>query len=85
MIRSRPAFATLVVSATVTLAALAQTPSPPASPPGDVNSPAAVAAEHHPPRRRSVVHHYPYPYPEYYHGEESAGFRNPSGLGRYLE
>jgi len=32
-----------------------------------------------------VVHHYPYPYPEYYHGDRTAGFRNPGGVGRYLE
>jgi hypothetical protein len=37
------------------------------------------------PRRRSVVHHYPYPYPDYYHGDQTAGFRNPGGVGRYLE
>jgi hypothetical protein len=37
------------------------------------------------PRRTSIVHHYPYPYPEYYHGDETAGFRNPGGGGRYLE
>jgi hypothetical protein len=36
-------------------------------------------------RRRSIVHHYPYPYPEYYHGDQTAGFRNPGGVGRYLE
>ena len=36
-------------------------------------------------RRRSIVHHYPLPYPEYYHGEASAGFRNPGGTGRFLE
>ncbi len=49
------------------------------------NTPAALAAELHPPRRRSIVHHYPYPYPGYYHGDQSAGFRNPGGVGRYLE
>jgi hypothetical protein len=36
-------------------------------------------------QRRSIVHHYPYPYPSYYHGEETAGFRNPNGVGRYYE
>jgi hypothetical protein len=35
--------------------------------------------------RRSIVHHYPYPYPGYYHGDDTAGFRNPGGQGRYLE
>ena len=36
-------------------------------------------------RRRSAVHHYPYPYPDYYHGDNTAGFRNPGGVGRYAE
>lgn len=35
--------------------------------------------------RRSIVHHYPYPYPGYYHSDQTAGFRNPGGVGRYLE
>ncbi len=33
----------------------------------------------------ALFHHYPYPYPEYYHGDATAGFRNPGGVGRYLE
>ncbi|MDG3003504.1 hypothetical protein [Paludisphaera mucosa] len=40
---------------------------------------------HYPQQRRSIVQHYQYPYPEYYHGEETAGFRNPGGRGRYAE
>jgi hypothetical protein len=36
-------------------------------------------------RRRSIVHHYPYPYPEYYYSDARAGFRNPGGEGRYAE
>jgi hypothetical protein len=40
---------------------------------------------HRPIRRRSIVHHYPYPYPGYYHGDDSAGFRNPGGVGRHAE
>jgi hypothetical protein len=36
-------------------------------------------------RRRSIVHHYPLPYPEYYHGDATGGFRNPGGVGRHLE
>ncbi|APW63345.1 hypothetical protein [Paludisphaera borealis] len=40
---------------------------------------------HYQQHRRSVVQHYPYPYPGYYHGDETAGFRNPSGAGRYAE
>ncbi len=39
----------------------------------------------YPQRRRSIVHHYPYPYPGYYQGEDSAGFRNPGSVGRYAE
>jgi hypothetical protein len=36
-------------------------------------------------KRRSIVHHYPYPYPGYYHYEETAGFRNPGNVGRHAE
>ncbi|MFO0909793.1 MAG: hypothetical protein U0794_15840 [Isosphaeraceae bacterium] len=36
-------------------------------------------------QRRSIVHHYGYPYPGYYHNDQYAGFRNPGGTGRYLE
>jgi hypothetical protein len=38
-----------------------------------------------PQRRRSIVHHYQYPYPGYYQGDETAGFRNPGGVGRHAE
>src|SRR5947209_1259739 len=40
---------------------------------------------HQPHRRRSIVHHYPYPYPGAYYADETAGFRNPGGVGRYAE
>jgi hypothetical protein len=40
---------------------------------------------HQPQRRRSIVHHYPYPYPGAYYADETAGFRNPGGVGRYAE
>ena len=40
---------------------------------------------YYPQQRRSIVHHYPYPYPGYYHNDDSAGFRNPGGVGRYAE
>jgi hypothetical protein len=36
-------------------------------------------------RRRSLVHHYPYPYPGAYQNDETAGFRNPGGVGRHAE
>lgn len=35
--------------------------------------------------RKSIVHHYPYPYASYYHGDQSAGYRNPGNQGRFLE
>ena len=38
-----------------------------------------------PVKRQSIVHHYPYPYPEAYYGDSTGGFRNPGGTGRYLE
>lgn len=38
-----------------------------------------------PQHRRSIVHHYPYPYPSYYNNDETAGFRNPGGVGKYAE
>jgi hypothetical protein len=40
---------------------------------------------HYPQHRRSIVQHYPYPYPGYYQGDDSAGFRNPGGVGRHAE
>src|SRR5438309_2282748 len=40
---------------------------------------------HQPQRRRSIIHHYPYPYPGAYHNDDTAGFRNPGGVGRYAE
>jgi hypothetical protein len=40
---------------------------------------------HQPHRRRSIIHHYPYPYPGAYYADETAGFRNPGGVGRYAE
>jgi hypothetical protein len=80
-------------------AATAQTAPPPSTP--DAGAPehgsTAAAANpnvypnyvrpqaHYQHQRRSVVHHYPYPYPGYYHGDQSAGFRNPSGVGRHAE
>jgi hypothetical protein len=36
-------------------------------------------------RRRSIVHHYPYPYPGAYYADDTAGFRNPGGVGRHAE
>ena len=90
---------TVVAGAIVTLAQ-AQTPGPqvplnPAQPPAKTKARAATTTPAAPaparaaaapaPRRRSVVHHNPYPYPEYYYNDQSAGFRNPGNVGRYAE
>ena len=40
---------------------------------------------YYPQQRRSIVHHYPYPYPGYYNNDDTAGFRNPGGVGKYAE
>src|SRR4051794_5710356 len=40
---------------------------------------------HQPHRRRSIIHHYPYPYPGAYSNDDTAGFRNPGGVGRHAE
>jgi hypothetical protein len=48
-------------------------------------APAPAQPQAQAPRRRSIVHHYPYPYPGYYHGDLTAGWRNPGGVGRYGE
>src|SRR4051794_40854433 len=50
-----------------------------------VASPRRLAPTEAPRYRRSVVHHNPYPYPNYYHNDETAGFRSPGGTGRYRE
>jgi len=76
--------ATLALTGATTLAGFAQGPAP-AGGNAEPNTPLALANELHPPRRRSIVHHYPLPYPEYYHGDQTAGFRNPGGVGRYIE
>src|SRR4051812_7650963 len=76
--------ATLALTATLSLAGFAQAPDPRGGG-AEPNTPAGLAADFHPPRRRSTVHHSPLPYPEYYHGDQSAGFRNPGGVGRYIE
>ncbi len=86
------AAATLAISAGLTLIASAQTPAPNpgqgtgvAAPKTKNSAPPPPRPPTQPLRRRSIVHHYPYPYPEYYHGDPTAGFRNPGGVGRYLE
>lgn len=77
--------AVLVLAGAVTAISSAQTPPP--APGGQTpavragGTPRMQAA----PRRRSIVQHYAYPYPEYYHGDQTAGFRNPGNVGRNLE
>ena len=40
---------------------------------------------YYPQQRRSIVHHYAYPYPGYYNNDDTAGFRNPGGVGKFAE
>ncbi|GAC1475098.1 MAG: hypothetical protein NVSMB9_26830 [Isosphaeraceae bacterium] len=84
----------IVILGTASSVAVAERP-PAGSPPA--GSQGIGASSHEParntssiplslkPRRRSVVHHYPYPYPEHYQGDRSAGFRNSGVLSRYPE
>src|SRR4051794_809328 len=65
--------------------AAAQTPAPAPSQNPTPGSNQRVAPRGFTPQRKSIVHHYPYPYPGAYHGDESGGFRNPGGAGRYIE
>ncbi len=63
-----------------------QPAAPGATPLGAATVPDYIRPQaHQPQRRRSIVHHYPYPYPSYYYGDQTAGFRNPGGVGRYPE
>src|SRR5690349_4271563 len=56
-----------------------------AQPPPGRDTAAGAGSASSPYLRRSIVHHYPYPYPNYYHNDDRAGFRNPGGVGRYME
>ena len=89
MSRFRRAASALIVSTALVPLAAAQAPSNPPAPSGSApgakaDQPRAAGAPASP-RRRSIVHHYPYPYPGYYHGDQTAGYRNPSRVGRYAE
>ncbi|MGE5295752.1 MAG: hypothetical protein ACM3VT_13070 [Solirubrobacterales bacterium] len=83
--------AVLIVTGSMTFIATAQTPPSPGDQApgvragGEGNTPATATPAHPRYRRRSIVHHYPYPYPEYYNGDQTAGFRDPGGGGRYSE
>jgi hypothetical protein len=79
----RAATATTIAVALAS-AALAQAP-PAATGTGPANGPRRLAPTPAPNYRRSVVHHNPYPYPNYYQNDETAGFRNPGGTGRFRE
>ncbi|SIO60998.1 hypothetical protein SAMN05444166_6602 [Singulisphaera sp. GP187] len=77
---------TMIVAGTFVPFAPAQTPSPsPNVLPRSSNNRSAFSQMSAPPRRRSIVHHYPYPYPNYYTSDRSGGFRNPGGVGRFSE
>lgn len=79
-------------------AAFGQDAPPPAAATAGAASQSAVSAAdlspypsymrpqaHYPQSRRSIVHHNPYPYPGYYQNDDTAGFRNPGGVGRHAE
>ena len=95
MARFRRIASAIVLSSALTPLASAQTPpatSPPAparnsqaTAPASRTTRSALAPTQSAPRRRSIVHHYPYPYPNYYASDQRAGFRNPGGVGRYSE
>lgn len=80
---------TLFVASALAVPAIGQTPpattQPAAGAQANSPRPAAAPTQAQTLRRRSIVHHYPYPYPSYYYNDETAGFRNPGGLGRYRE
>ncbi len=91
MIRIKPIVFASIASACLALAASAQDP---AAAPGQVQQNSTVrdanqakrpAVTRTQARRRSIVHHYPYPYPNYYQGDRTAGWRNPGGVGRFRE
>src|SRR5262249_54022213 len=65
----------------------AQAPPTPPAEGAAANAPAPrpLAPTPAPSFRRSVVHHNPYPYPNYYENDATAGFRNPGGVGRFRE
>jgi hypothetical protein len=73
----------VALALTGALAPLVEAQAPPS--PSGVPAPRQIAPTQAPSFRRSVVHHYPYPYPNYYENDETAGFRNPGGVGRYRE
>ena len=88
MIRIYRVAAMLTMTGAVSLVASAQTPPPSAGLNANERIQATAKAASAGPtqaRRKSIVQHYPYPYPEYYHGDQTAGYRNPGGTGRYLE
>jgi hypothetical protein len=89
------AVAALTVSAALAPAVEAQAPPGPAPgstaavrptpAPAPASTARRIAPTPAPSFRRSVVHHNPYPYPNYYENDQTAGFRNPGGTGRYRE
>jgi hypothetical protein len=87
MIRNVKVASPFAFGLALTIPAFAQAPPPAPAPSPPATARATAAPGQAPQRylRRSIVHHYPYPYPEYYHDDSTAGFRNPGGQGRYLE
>ena len=79
--------AAVVLAGAVAPGVEAQAPLPPAaqSQPSSAPAPRRIAPTDAPAFRRSVVHHNPYPYPNYYENDATAGFRNPGGVGRFRE
>lgn len=82
MLEPRKLMFTMLFSGGTLLAmtALAQQPPPTSTPTAKATTPTKKKN-----LRRSIVHHYRYPYPGQYHGDQTAGFRNPGGVGRYSE
>ena len=92
MQRRFPATAALILGGTLVPIAFAQQSAPPATQPRisadqiyRLNGEEKPQPAPQPMKRRSIVQHYPHPYPEYYHGDSTGGFRNPGGTGRYIE
>jgi len=79
--------AAVVLTGAVAPGVVAQAPPNPVAQSRTSSAPAPrrVAPADVPAFRRSVVHHNPYPYPNYYENDATAGFRNPGGVGRFRE
>src|SRR5689334_15190663 len=83
----RRAATAMTVAGALATAAMAQAPPAPSgnARAAATTGPRRLAPTPQPSYRRSIVHHNPYPYPNFYHNDATAGFRNPGGTGRYRE